>query len=100
MGSQTTLRGPDHKKENTMAADAMKDTNREKALTAALSQIERQFGKGSMMRLGDKGKEAIPSMSDHVEATGPDASMIALRRFGPFIDPSSFRIWMRVSAQR
>jgi len=46
-----------------MAADAMKDSNREKALTAALSQIERQFGKGSMMRLGDKGKEAIPSIS-------------------------------------
>ncbi|OGT69821.1 MAG: recombinase RecA [Gammaproteobacteria bacterium RIFCSPLOWO2_02_FULL_57_10] len=41
----------------------MKDSNREKALTAALSQIERQFGKGSMMRLGDKGKEAIPSIS-------------------------------------
>ena len=27
--------------------------NKEKALAAALSQIERQFGKGSMMRLGD-----------------------------------------------
>ncbi len=46
-----------------MAIDAMKDTNREKALTAALSQIERQFGKGSMMRLGDKGREAIPAIS-------------------------------------
>jgi len=44
-----------------MAVDT-KD-NREKALTAALSQIERQFGKGSMMRLGDKGREAIPSIS-------------------------------------
>ncbi len=28
--------------------------NREKALKAALSQIERQFGKGSIMRMGDK----------------------------------------------
>lgn len=46
-----------------MAVEAQKDSNREKALTAALSQIERQFGKGSMMRLGDKGKEAIPSIS-------------------------------------
>ncbi|MDX1490573.1 MAG: recombinase RecA [Pseudohongiellaceae bacterium] len=46
-----------------MAADSAKDGNREKALTAALSQIERQFGKGSMMRLGDKGREAIPSIS-------------------------------------
>lgn len=33
--------------ENTMEA------NKEKALTAALSQIERQFGKGSVMRMGD-----------------------------------------------
>ena len=27
--------------------------DKEKALSAALSQIERQFGKGSVMRLGD-----------------------------------------------
>jgi len=46
-----------------MAVVDTKDSNREKALTAALSQIERQFGKGSMMRLGDKGREAIPSIS-------------------------------------
>src|SRR6056300_535146 len=37
--------------------------NKEKALTAALAQIERQFGKGSMMRLGDSEREAIPSIS-------------------------------------
>ena len=37
--------------------------NRDRALTAALSQIERQFGKGSMMRLGDKELERIPSIS-------------------------------------
>jgi len=36
--------------------------NRDRALTAALSQIERQFGKGSMMRLGDKELERIPSI--------------------------------------
>src|SRR6202162_3512109 len=29
------------------------DENRKKALAAALSQIEKQFGKGSVMRLGD-----------------------------------------------
>jgi len=29
------------------------DSNKEKALSAALSQIERQFGKGSIMKLGD-----------------------------------------------
>ena len=27
--------------------------NKQRALTAALSQIEKQFGKGSIMRLGD-----------------------------------------------
>ena len=31
------------------------DDNRQKALTAALGQIERQFGKGAVMRLGDAG---------------------------------------------
>ena len=39
------------------------DSNKEKALAAALSQIERQFGKGSMMRLGDTEREAIPAIS-------------------------------------
>ena len=31
------------------------EDNRKKALTAALSQIEKQFGKGSVMRMGDAG---------------------------------------------
>ena len=31
------------------------DDNKQKALTAALGQIERQFGKGAVMRLGDPG---------------------------------------------
>jgi len=43
------------------------DDNRKKALAAALGQIEKQFGKGSVMRLGDdstaKGIEAISSGS-------------------------------------
>ena len=29
------------------------DDNKAKALAAALSQIEKQFGKGSVMRMGD-----------------------------------------------
>ncbi len=33
------------------------EENRQKALAAALSQIERQFGKGSVMRLGDDSAE-------------------------------------------
>jgi recombination protein RecA len=40
-----------------------KDPNKERALTAALSQIERQFGKGAMMRLGDTPQTRIPSIS-------------------------------------
>ena len=39
------------------------DANKEKALSAALSQIERQFGKGTVMRMGDKEREAIPCVS-------------------------------------
>src|SRR6195256_7061875 len=43
------------------------DENRKKALAAALGQIERQFGKGSVMRLGDGGVardiEVIPTGS-------------------------------------
>jgi recombination protein RecA len=36
------------------------DDNRKKALAAALTQIERQFGKGSVMRMGDEG--AVPNI--------------------------------------
>ena len=39
------------------------DANKEKALAAALGQIERQFGKGTVMRMGDAPREAIPSYS-------------------------------------
>ena len=43
------------------------EDNRKKALVAALSQIEKQFGKGSVMRLGDAGAtydvETVPTGS-------------------------------------
>ncbi len=39
------------------------DQNRQKALDAALGQIERQFGKGAIMKMGDQPIEAIPSVS-------------------------------------
>ncbi|ART62313.1 recombinase RecA [Kushneria marisflavi] len=39
------------------------DDNRSKALNAALSQIERQFGKGAVMRMGDTPRVAIPAVS-------------------------------------
>ena len=35
-------------------------TDRLKAIDSALSQIERQFGKGSIMRLGENGTSSIP----------------------------------------
>ena len=37
--------------------------NRQKALSAALGQIERQFGKGAVMRMGEQPREAIPAVS-------------------------------------
>lgn len=39
------------------------DSNKEKALSAALTQIERQFGKGTVMRMGDKERVNIPAIS-------------------------------------
>lgn len=39
------------------------DDNKQKALSAALSQIERQFGKGSIMRLGDSTALDIEAVS-------------------------------------
>ena len=33
------------------------DENKKRALSAALGQIEKQFGKGSVMRMGDKAVE-------------------------------------------
>ena len=37
--------------------------DRDKALDAALAQIDKQFGKGSIMRMGEKGSMAIESIS-------------------------------------
>ena len=39
------------------------EANKEKALEAALGQIEKQFGKGTVMRMGEDKREAIPSIS-------------------------------------
>ena len=50
------------------------DDNRKKALAAALGQIEKQFGKGSVMRLGDAG---TPKDMD-VVSTGSLALDVAL----------------------
>ncbi len=39
------------------------DDNKRKALASALSQIEKQFGKGTVMRMGDKSAEPIDAVS-------------------------------------
>ena len=50
------------------------DENKQKALGAALSQIEKQFGTGSIMRMGDRG--AVPNVE--VVSTGSLSLDIAL----------------------
>jgi len=50
------------------------DENRKKALAAALGQIEKQFGKGSVMRLGDAG----PARDIEVISTGSLGLDVAL----------------------
>jgi len=50
------------------------DENRKKALAAALGQIEKQFGKGSVMRLGDAG----PSRDIEAISTGSLGLDVAL----------------------
>jgi recombination protein RecA len=50
----------------TSRVESMAGTDRERALETALAQIERQFGKGSIMRLGDEPRapmEVIPTGS-------------------------------------
>ena len=49
------------------------DENRKKALAAALGQIEKQFGKGAVMRMGDASAIATETIS-----TGSLALDIAL----------------------
>lgn len=49
-----------------MTTEIKMDENKKKALEAAMAQIEKQYGKGSIMKLGDNAKmsvEAVPSGS-------------------------------------
>jgi recombination protein RecA len=46
-----------------MTKEPPMDDNKRKALSSALSQIEKQFGKGAVMRMGDRVNEAIPTIS-------------------------------------
>jgi recombination protein RecA len=52
------------KADNTDKVERIVDKERAKAVEVAVGQIEKQFGKGSIMRLGGKGPiAAIPSIS-------------------------------------
>ena len=57
-----------------MNKDKVSVSNRKKALDLAISQIEKQFGRGSIMRLGDDVKldvEAIPTGILTLDKTAP-----------------------------
>ena len=59
----------------------MENTEKEKALDVAISQIEKQFGKGSIMRLGE-------SVTDMSVASLPTGSL------------SGYSTWYRRHSQR
>jgi recombination protein RecA len=52
---------------------AMEKSEKAKAVEAALLNIEKQFGKGAIMRLGDRGTEEIPVIS--TSSIGVDAAI-------------------------
>jgi len=52
---------------------AMEKSEKAKAIEAALAQIEKNFGKGSIMKLGDHGTEDIPVIS--TSSIGIDAAI-------------------------
>jgi recombination protein RecA len=60
MGSKSGSKAGNSKMANDRVSSG---GDRDKALSAALSQIERQFGKGTVMRMGEKTREKIPAIS-------------------------------------
>ena len=81
-------------------------SDKSKALSAALSQIERQFGKGSVMRMGDQKRERIPAIStgslglDIALAMGGAAACRTDRPAGPAPAPTRRRLAGGDSAAR
>ena len=53
---------------------AQSDSDKQRALAAALAQIDRAFGKGSVMKLGDKGK-VVEIESVHTGSLGLDIAL-------------------------
>ena len=50
----------------------MADEHKKKALEAALAQIDKQFGKGSIMRMDGNALSDIASISTGIEMISPD----------------------------
>ena len=86
----------------------MAETERDKALDTALGQIEKQFGKGSVMRMGenlDMDIESIPTgalsldlaLGHRRAAPGPHRGDLRARVLGQ-VDPGHARRWPRPSA--
>jgi recombination protein RecA len=66
MSTQPRTPARSRRAQNAKVTDMPAPADREKALEAALAQIDRSFGKGSVMRLGDEGRapvEVIPTGS-------------------------------------
>lgn len=56
------------------------DDNKKKALAAALGQIERQFGKGAVMRMGDHDRQRfLPSPPVRWVWTSHSVSAVCLK---------------------
>jgi recombination protein RecA len=72
-----------------MASTTSNAADREKALTAALTQIERSFGKGAIMRLGDSATIEVDTIStgslglDHALGVGGIPRGRVIEVFGP-----------------
>ena len=81
--------------------------DRDKALDMALAQIDKQFGKGSIMRMGEKGSMAVEAISTGAlsldlalgigKIAAPRAAAWHLRAFGKFRahDRGVERRWQR-----
>ncbi len=61
------------KKANLKDASAKEAKAKDAALESAVTQIEREFGEGSLMRLGDKGTVKVDSIPTGVAGARPGA---------------------------
>ena len=68
----------DGKKAATMSAE------KQKALAAALAQIEKQFGKGSIMKMGDAEVEPVQVAVSYTHLTLPTSSERCRSRWSPY----------------